>query len=739
VVGDSMRKMNVYILSMLIILSTFMIAPSIIADATHTEFETTPSIASVELGNQIIISIYVTPQDEKYIDSISTDRIDFTKEILQVVSIEKGNILASGSGQEVFNDGTIYNNQGYIQHIYWAKGGTSADEPGYFVNITFDTIALGLAYVNITECQVAYQGSSSSLPSKVKSNATINVQQNTPPYFGTPNIANDSTIDTLYVNWQIQINDTYGDLFNWTIECSNGQSNGETLDTNGTKSINIINLDYDNTYYIYVNATDPAGSELWTREWFTFKTRSQFTPDCPTSFVALTHNRTTINLSWVVESFSDKTYIEWDTEATWNIGQGNEIYNGTGNEFQHLHLDSGIRYFYQAWGWNETDQCYSILYAETNQKTGDNNHPDLNNENPIDMQDNIDIHYSQVNVDISDLDSDLMNWWIDGIYLINNSGINSGNGTISASLITPLPYDTTIIWNVHVTDKMNWTNATYSFDTRQQYIPSRPTSFNSEAYGKTQVNLSWVEGDTNVDRTVIFCDITGDWEEIYNGTGIYFEHTELDPHTIYYYRAYSYNITDSVFSTTYSAANSLTENTKPDEPINEIPQNNAPYESVYNTYLNVTVSDDDGDELTVYFYWGDGTPIAFTTVNSGEVASIFLPDYWYREVTVGGIVYQVTWLEHKNHRPAGYSWYVIVDDGYDEGETQSSTFYFNTSMSMDVSEDKKVDISDVSTVVGYYGDHSGMPGEYPADINNDKRVDISDVSTVVGYYGSTYY
>ena len=43
--------------------------------------------------------------------------------------------------------------------------------------------------------------------------------------------------------------------------------------SNGTKSLSLSGLTYSTTYKIWVNATDPTGSGLYTRKWYTFTTK----------------------------------------------------------------------------------------------------------------------------------------------------------------------------------------------------------------------------------------------------------------------------------------------------------------------------------------------------------------------------------------------------------------------------------------------------------------------------------
>jgi len=98
---------------------------------------------------------------------------------------------------------------------------------------------------------------------------------NQPPIFGIPTPTNSSTNLSLSFIWSIPINDTEGDLFNWSIECSNGQSANATDALNGTKSLPLTELTYATTYIIWVNATDSFGSNQWTKAWFVFTTKHE--------------------------------------------------------------------------------------------------------------------------------------------------------------------------------------------------------------------------------------------------------------------------------------------------------------------------------------------------------------------------------------------------------------------------------------------------------------------------------
>ena len=102
---------------------------------------------------------------------------------------------------------------------------------------------------------------------------------NHPPAFGTPIPANGSTGNPLSFTWSIPINDPEGNTFSWTIQCNNGQTNSGSGATNGTKSLALSGLAYSTTYKVWVNATDPTGSGLYTRKWYGFTTAEE--PNSP--------------------------------------------------------------------------------------------------------------------------------------------------------------------------------------------------------------------------------------------------------------------------------------------------------------------------------------------------------------------------------------------------------------------------------------------------------------------------
>jgi uncharacterized lipoprotein YmbA len=107
-------------------------------------------------------------------------------------------------------------------------------------------------------------------------------QPNNPPVFGAPSPANGSTGNLVSLTWSIPINDPEGNIFSWTIQCSNGQTTSGTGASNGTKSLVLSGLTNLTTYKVWVNATDPTGSGRYTRKWYNFTTIASPPPQKPT-------------------------------------------------------------------------------------------------------------------------------------------------------------------------------------------------------------------------------------------------------------------------------------------------------------------------------------------------------------------------------------------------------------------------------------------------------------------------
>jgi hypothetical protein len=184
---------------------------------------------------------------------------------------------------------------------------------------------------------------------------------NNPPVFGTPTPSNGSTDKPLSLTWSIPISDPEGDSFDWTIQCSNGQTSGASGASNGTKTLSLSGLSYATTYKVWVNATDPAGSGLYTRRWYTFHTKASLPPVFGTPDPTNNSMDNPLSFTWSIPiSDPEGDLFSWSIQCS--NGQTSSA-NGASNGTKTLSL-SGLSYSstYKVWV-NATDPIGSGLFT----------------------------------------------------------------------------------------------------------------------------------------------------------------------------------------------------------------------------------------------------------------------------------------------------------------------------------------------------------------------------------------
>jgi hypothetical protein len=184
---------------------------------------------------------------------------------------------------------------------------------------------------------------------------------NSPPVFGTPSPANNSTGNLWSFSWSIPINDPEGDTFSWTIQCNNGQTTSGTGAINGTKSLLLTGLAYMTIYKVWVNATDPLGSGQYTRRWYIFATKLGNNPPVfgtPSPANGSTGNLLSLSWSIPINDLEGNTF-SWTIQC--NNGQTISV-TGAINGTKSLLL-SGLAYSttYKVWV-NATDPLGSGQY-----------------------------------------------------------------------------------------------------------------------------------------------------------------------------------------------------------------------------------------------------------------------------------------------------------------------------------------------------------------------------------------
>ena len=325
---------------------------------------------------------------------------------------------------------------------------------------------------------------------------------NQPPLFGSPSPSNSSSNNLLSLTWSIPINDIDGDAFDWTIQCSNGQTNSNIGDTNGTKSLSLTGLTYSTMYTIWVNATDPTGSNKYTRMWYTFTTIGNV--NNPPVFGTPSPSNGSINsplsLSWNIPIN--------DTEGNafnWNINCSNgQMSGGTSalNGTKSLML-TGLTNFttYKVWV-NATDPAGSNQYTRKwfIFTTVGNLAPIFGSPTPSNGSTNAPSSLIW-SIPINDKEGDAFNWTIQCSNGQMSVGTRALNGTKSLQL--DVTNSTTYkVW-VNATDptgSRQYTKKWYTFNTSASIPPGKP-NIDGPASGKVGVSYyyNFVAIDPNGD------------------------------------------------------------------------------------------------------------------------------------------------------------------------------------------------------------------------------------------------
>jgi len=418
----------------------------------------------------------------------------------------------------------------------------------------------------------------------------------------------------------------------------------------------------------------------------------------------------------------------------------------TPNLYEVLIGKLGYIHCFKAWGvvTKEDITQYSDETTEAANRTEDtppNQVPIISNMNPTNESINVEPDPAFY-VTIADPEGTLMN--ISWQYLNGSEWTEFGttlyvaNGTYSKSPIGLFDeFNATYYWRVIVNDSadvgesaiQNRTaiSPTFWFKIRNLFIPDAPTTFDAETAGIHEINLTSTFSSEMIyiERNTTCCWALGEGTFVYVGTNTFYQDSGLIDNTNYFYQAWGYNSTDDTYSLVYLDDNATTlesPNDPPDVPILPVPTSGSDYEDVYNIYLKCNVTDPDGDNMDVSFYWGNDTLIGTdTTVANDTQASIYLPNF-----------IEPDWVEHD----ITYYWYAVASDA--EYNTSSSTWNFKTCKAWDLNVDRIVNYLDVSLMVAHYLDSVIPPGSQPWDVNNDGSANYLDLSAVVGHYLESY-
>ena len=300
---------------------------------------------------------------------------------------------------------------------------------------------------------------------------------NSPPTFGTPSPTNLSSGNSRALTWQIPINDPNGNTFSWTIQCNNGQTNSGTGATNGTKSLSLSGLAYSTTYKVWVNATDPGGSGLYTRRWYQFTTLANTAPSQGTPSPTNGTTGRPFSFTWSIPlSDLNGDLLSWTIQCN-NTQQSSG--SGQTNGTKSLSL-SGLTklHWYKVWV-NVTD---GTVYTRRwyNFQTMDNAAPVFDTPTPANNSINQNLAFTW-QIGMTDAELDTISWTVQCSNGQSSSG--SGGGIALGSLsLTGLSFSTTYKVYVNATDagSGSYTRRWYQFTTKDNSPPNAPTNMNPD-------------------------------------------------------------------------------------------------------------------------------------------------------------------------------------------------------------------------------------------------------------------
>ena len=213
---------------------------------------------------------------------------------------------------------------------------------------------LGTVYVTVTKHNyIPYEDDASVASALVITLPATDVEESTATIHGY--LESDGGYETIcYLLWDIDSGEPYAYSESLGVIVSDSEFYHELTD-----------LILGELYYFNTRANNSLG-EISGEE-MTFLTK----PLPPTEFTAEATSCSTINLSWNKPESADSIIIERNDSTDWSRGEGIEIYNGDGTEFEDSGLEPLHHYYYQAWSYCTQEELsqYSDEYAATDTST----------------------------------------------------------------------------------------------------------------------------------------------------------------------------------------------------------------------------------------------------------------------------------------------------------------------------------------------------------------------------------
>jgi len=231
----------------------------------------------------------------------------------------------------------------------------------------------------------------------------------------------------------------------------------------------------------------------------------------------------------------------------------------------------------------------------------------------------------------------------------------------------------------------------YNYSINQPVDP--PSNVHAATNSSSEIYLTWTKA-TGADTTCIqqktgsYPTSVTDGTTVYNSSGSQYSDTGLTEGTTYYYRAWSYNVTDGEWSSSNASATNTT---------NTLPTITTPGPSNQSTgiglspLMNITINDADGDTMVLNWYSNSsGSYVLFGTNNSCTNGT-------YHQTNTNFSSYYTT-----------YYWYVTVNDSKDTNT--SPVYYFTTEIgSPTVTTNTSTGVEETNaTLQGYLSSDGGM-------------------------------
>jgi parallel beta-helix repeat protein len=335
-----------------------------------------------------------------------------------------------------------------------------------------------------------------------------------------------------------------------------------TLVYNGTfMSVSDTGLSAGTQYY-YRAWSWNSTSHLWSTANTSVSNTTWSVPLAPTNLQAATTDVNRIDLTWTKGTYATHTQVMQKIGGyPMNISDGSLVYNGTGTSCSNASLSPGVRYYFKAWSWNISSGLWSITNNNVNNITW--NLPLA----PTDFT-AVTIGSNQITLT-----------WSKGTYTTStriqrkttdypvdiSDGTTVYNDTGSSYPDTGLATNTTYFYSAW---GWNSTSKTWSLENTSVFNstwtgPLAPSSLTVSTINSTQIDVSWTHGfratHTRVmQKTGGYPLSISDGSELYNGTGTSCSNASLSPGVRYYFKAWSWNDSSELWSTTNATGTNIT-------------------------------------------------------------------------------------------------------------------------------------------------------------------------------------